>query len=544
MEKKEMLRYDKGKRLIERKNIMTPTMEKKRLIGQRIALGFSGSTLTEDFKRLVKEYKVGNVILFRENLLNRNQAKELCKEIHQLILTETGYPPFITIDQEGGMVTRLPEDMINVPGAMALAASGEVKNAFDAALLTAGELREIGVNFNLAPVLDVNSNPQNPVIGVRSYGTSPQKVKSFALETIKAYENTGVLCCGKHFPGHGDTAVDSHLALPLIDSPMESLKKMELAPFQAAIDGGIPAIMTTHILFPQLEEERIPATMSRKIITDLLKNQMGFKGLVLSDGMEMNAIKEEYTTPVGCVKAIAAGVDIVFVCHDVDLMEKSIQAVTKAFEENHYNKEEFIASVEKILSFKEKSDQAFRSPFPTPFPSLPKAKEENAALMKKTLVLAGNPLSPLGNRPFFIGPLAYRSTIASTPADTSLAFAPWFGKELQGKDITSPLNPTKEEISNLIKGLQTKPMTHLVIATYNGHLNQGQIDLANELVDLGKEKKIPVTVIALRNPYDLPLVSKEATKIAAFEYSINSFYALKACLQGEFIPTGKLDISL
>ena len=522
---------------------MAEKLEQKKLIGQRIAISISGSTLTEDFKRLVKEYKIGNVVLFKENLLNRNQTKELCSQIHQLILEETGYPPFITIDQEGGVVTRLPEDMINVPGAMALASTGDPKNAFDAALLTAGELREVGVNFNLVPVVDINSNPQNPVIGVRSYGTSPQRVKSFARETIKAYENTGVLCCAKHFPGHGDTAVDSHLALPLVDSPLEDLEKMELAPFQAAIDQGVPAIMTSHILFPQLEEQ-YPATMSRKIITDLLKKQMGFKGLILSDAMEMNAIKEKYTTPVGCVKAIGAGVDIVFICHDVDLMEKSIQAVTKAFNTNQYDTEEFIASVKKILAYKEKSDKAFRAPFPFPLPSLPKAKEENAALMKKTLVLAGQPLSPLGSRPFFIGPLAYRSTIASTPADHALAFAPWFGDAFKGKHLTSPLNPNKKEIENLINSLKTKDITHLVFATYNGHLNEEQIELANKLAALGEERKYPVTVIALRNPYDLPLISNNTTKIAAFEYSINSFNALQSCLQGDFFPTGKLDISL
>ncbi|MDR3139523.1 MAG: glycosyl hydrolase family 3, partial [Treponema sp.] len=188
--------------------------------GQRFALGFAGKTLPPEFRRLVKEYKAGNVILFRENLESASQARRLTDEIRALIGEETGFPPFIALDQEGGVVTRLPGDMVNVPGAMALAAAGDSRAVYEAARITAGELERIGVNLNLAPVLDVNSNPDNPVIGVRSFGSKPELAAALGARAVQAYADAGLLCCGKHFPGHGDTATDSHLDLPRVDKDL------------------------------------------------------------------------------------------------------------------------------------------------------------------------------------------------------------------------------------------------------------------------------------------------------------------------------------
>jgi beta-N-acetylhexosaminidase len=225
----------------------------KQMLGQKLVFGFHGETLSEEFKQLIREYKVGNVILFLRNVKSAEQLRRLCGEIQELILAETGYPAFIVIDQEGGMVTRLPTDAVNVPGAMAISATENAENARIAAGITIRQLRGLGVNFNMAPVLDVNSNPANPVIGVRSIGDDPQKVAEFGEAAVRAYENTGVYCCGKHFPGHGDTNVDSHLGLPRIEKTIEELEAAELIPFRRCIEAGIPAIMSSHILFPNIE---------------------------------------------------------------------------------------------------------------------------------------------------------------------------------------------------------------------------------------------------------------------------------------------------
>ena len=174
------------------------------------------------------------------------------------------------------MVTRLPRDAVNVPGNMAVAATGRAQDAYDAAAVTARQLRGLGVNFNLAPVLDVNSNSKNPVIGVRSFGDSAARAAELGALAVKGCGDNGVLCCGKHFPGHGDTVVDSHLGLPCIDKSLGELRTEELVPFRAAIAAGIPAIMSSHILFPQIEPAGVPATMSRRIMHDILRGELGF----------------------------------------------------------------------------------------------------------------------------------------------------------------------------------------------------------------------------------------------------------------------------
>ncbi len=261
-------------------------MDWKMQIGQRIAGGFPGKEMDAEFIRMVKEYKVGNVILFEHNIESMPQIKRLCREIQKLVREETGHSAFIFIDQEGGAVTRLPLDGCSVCGAMAVTATGEAENAGILAGITARELRSAGVNFNLAPDMDVNNNPDNPVIGVRSYSDQAETVAEYGVAAIKGYQAENFPVCVKHFPGHGDTATDSHLGLPMIDKSLEELEKLELIPFRAAIENGIPAVMTSHILFPQLEKEKIPCTMSRHIITDILKGKLGFRGMVLSDCME------------------------------------------------------------------------------------------------------------------------------------------------------------------------------------------------------------------------------------------------------------------
>ncbi|MDR0314227.1 MAG: beta-N-acetylhexosaminidase [Treponema sp.] len=518
------------------------TIEQK--IGQRVALGFSGTKVSDELVRLVGKYKAGNVILFKDNLESASQAKALCAEIQKLIQSETGHPAFIAIDQEGGVVVRLPADMVNVPGAMALAATGKTENVALAAKITAAELRRIGVNMNLAPVLDVNCNHDNPAIGNRSFSSVAQDAAVFATAAVKAYRETGLLCCGKHFPGHGDTAVDSHLDLPLVDRSMDELEARELVPFRAAIEAGIPAIMTTHILFPQQEPEKVPATMSARILKGLLRERMGFDGLILSDGMEMKAIKDHYTIPKGCVQAFSAGVDIVFLCHESSDVEASLKALRAAYDEGQFNTQELDASVERILRFKEQYAafglNAAGDPLDDTAEDLCRRREQNAALTRNTLIPkdSGKALPPLGSQPFFIGPLAYRSTIASAKTDSSFGFAHWFADHFGGTFIETPVNPKPTEISEIISSLPSA--SSIVLGTYNAHLNRSQMDLAHCLSKTAEQKGIPFICLALRNPWDLTLLPEQAYGIALWEYTPKSFEAAAALFRGEFVPIGYL----
>ena len=322
------------------------------MLGQKLVFGFHGTSLSPEFKALIRKYKIGNVILFLRNVESADQLRQLCDEIRALILEETGYPPFIIIDQEGGMVSRLPKDAVNVPGAMALAATGNPENARLASEITVRQLKGLGANFNMAPVLDVNSNANNPVIGVRSFGDDPEAVAAFGCASLAPYRGSGVLCCAKHFPGHGDTAVDSHLGLPRMDKTEQELEALELIPFRRAIAQGVPAIMMSHVLFPALEPDGLPCTMSRRMVTGLLKQKLGFRGLILTDCMEMGAIRDYYGTPEGVVASIKAGVDLAEISSAFDLERAAAKAVNEAAERGEFDVEEIRASVEKILCYK------------------------------------------------------------------------------------------------------------------------------------------------------------------------------------------------
>ena len=321
-------------------------------LGQRLAAGFQGLEPPEEFLRLIKEYKVGNIILFRRNIQDGPQLKKLCATLRKVVEEETCVTPFITIDQEGGVVTRLPESEVNIPGAMAVAATGNPRNAYDMGLLTAQELRSYGVDFNLAPVMDINCNPDNPVIGVRSYGDTPERVAEYGSQMVRGLLDGGVYCSLKHFPGHGDTAVDSHLGLPCIDRSFDELMQRELKPFIAGIEAGAPAVMTTHILFPQIEPEHIPATMSRRIMTGLLREKLGFGGIIISDCMEMDAIKKFYGTVNGVLAAMKAGVDLVFVSQTPALAAEAMQNARRAAENGELDLAELDVSVQRMLEAK------------------------------------------------------------------------------------------------------------------------------------------------------------------------------------------------
>ena len=502
-------------------------------IGQRLVGGFPGTEMSPEFIRLVKEYKIGNVILFQRNCESSGQLMKLCQSIQELVRRETGHGAFITIDQEGGAVTRLPYEAVNVPGQMALAATGDPENAYRAARLTAAELRAYGINFNLAPVADVNNNPDNPIIGVRSSGDTAEQVERYATAALRGYLEGGVLASAKHFPGHGDTAMDSHLSLPCIDKPLEELEKLELRPFRALIDAGIPAVTTTHILFPQLEPGHIPATMSRRIMTGLLRERLGFRGLIISDCMEMQAIARYYGSPEGTVAAMAAGVDLVFISHTAATMEKAILAVQAAAESGRLSMEEMDTSVERILALKERYCRP-----PEGEAGTPGAMAEAAALRRDTITLVSGTIPPLGERPFFCGCKNYQAGLVSNAQGDVPSFAEFFARRFGGDALTLDKDPDATAVSAAVEA--ARGHSALFVNTYNGHLYPGQLALLDTLGRLG----IPMAAVALRNPYELRHTPAGAAAIAAWDYSQATLEALVPILAGEARPTGTLPISL
>lgn len=505
----------------------------ERMIGQRLVVGFPGTEITDELRALVRDHYVGNIILFAENIRDNAQLKRLCAELQTLIEEATGLPAFITIDQEGGVVSRLGSDAAAVPGAMCVASTGNPRNAYVAGCITGRELRALGVNFDLAPVMDVNSNPQNPVIGVRSYGDTPETVSRYGVEMIRGLRDGGVLSCAKHFPGHGDTAQDSHLSLPRVDKTLEELERCELAPFRAAIEAGVPAVMTTHILFPHLEPDGVPATMSRRIITGLLKEQMGFEGLVVSDCMMMQAIQQYFGTVNGIVAAACAGVDLMFTSHSIDYARQGCEALKQAVEDGRLFMGEMEASVEKIIRYKRSLASASAEDGVV---GCAEHRAQVRRIMEEGLTLVCGELPPLGDNPLFLGCYPFRPTIASNPEDDSISFPRTMARLLGGTAIPTPADPDDAEIEAVCA--QARGHSAIVLGTYNGHIRRGQLRLAEALTRLNT----PMVCVALRNPYDLLELPEGVAGLAAFQYDECSMEAVARALRGELKPMGVLPL--
>lgn len=504
-------------------------------IGQHMMSGFQGVEVPEAFAENVKRGKIGNVILFESNVAGKEQLCELCGRLDELITSETGERPLIAIDQEGGAVSRLKEDATVFPSAMAIAAGGDPSDAYKAGLHTGRELRAMGVNYDLAPVMDVNSNPMNPVIGVRSYGDSPEAVSRFGTQMMMGLRDGGVLSALKHFPGHGDTAVDSHLGLPTVDKSLDELERCELAPFRAGIEAGAPAVMTTHILFPKLEPDGLPATMSRRIITGLLRERMGYEGLIITDCLMMGAIVKYYGTIEGVLKALRAGVDLTCVSHDATLAREAIERVKLALEAGELYEDELKASTERIAAAK----RALNKPqISLSDVGSAEARAESARMTRNALTLVKDAPFSLGERPMFLGCLRFRATMANSPEDASFSFSDELKARFGGGSLVTPQDPTDEQIAEI--AAQCAGHSSITLGLYNGAIRQGQIRLARAVAALG----IPVCLVSLRSPYDLSGAPDGVRAIAAYDYDRRTINVIGDALSGAMELTGRLPVKL
>jgi beta-N-acetylhexosaminidase len=304
--------------------------EMRRHIGQLAIVGFAGTSMPDDVRRLAREFDLGGVIFFARNVEAPEQVAGLSREAQDLAQE---LPLWVSVDQEGGRVARLKRPFTEWPPMITLGRAGDEALAARFARALAAELKAVGISMDYTPVLDVHTNPKNPVIGDRALAERAEDVARLGTVIIRTLQEEGIAACGKHFPGHGDTSTDSHLELPLIEHPPDRLEAVELVPFRAAVAAGVASIMTAHILIPALDAER-PATLSPGIVTDLLKGKLGYGGLVLSDDLEMKAISGRYGHSEATVQAIAAGCDAVLMCAPrPDEQAAALEAVIHAVEE-------------------------------------------------------------------------------------------------------------------------------------------------------------------------------------------------------------------
>ena len=281
-------------------------------IGQMLMVGVSDYELTRTELKISQSHNFGGFILFSRNCCEPAQIHSLCRSLSEA----TDRLPFIAIDEEGGRAHRLPPPFTHFPPAALVGKTGNPDLAFRIGRAVAAELSLLGINLNFAPVLDVHSNPDNPIIGDRSFGATPDRVAAMALALSDGLRSGGIIPCGKHFPGHGDTATDSHLHLPVVAKSLSELRALELMPFLHACRSRIEAFMTAHVVFPALDEG-YPATLSSRIVTGLLRQELGYDGLVFSDDMEMKAITENFDAEEAAVSSVRAGINVLLYCHDL-----------------------------------------------------------------------------------------------------------------------------------------------------------------------------------------------------------------------------------
>ena len=321
-------------------------------IGQLLIAGFDGHALPVELKSLAREFGLGGVILFARNIAEPAQVAELSFDAARLV---PELPVWVSVDQEGGRVGRLASPFTEWPPMATLGRSGDVRLAERFARALASELKTVGITLDYAPVLDVHTNAKNQVIGDRALSEKAEDVARLGGAIIRVMQAEGVAACGKHFPGHGDTPSDSHLELPLVEHPIERLRGVEFVPFRAAVEAAAATIMTAHVFLPALDEDR-PATLSSHIVTGLLRDELKFDGVILSDDLEMKAIVDRYAVPSAAVLAVEAGCDGVLICSgDHDLQAAALEALVHAVEDDRLR----LARVEDALTRQQRAKERF-----------------------------------------------------------------------------------------------------------------------------------------------------------------------------------------
>lgn len=485
---------------------MNQTEKTRILLGQRIAIGFPGDTLTPELEQLIREYKIGNIILFRRNIHTVEQTRKLCADLQALIQAETGLPAFIMLDEEGGTVSRLGQLGTPTPSAMAVGSVGDADNAFHLGQMIGTELRAVGVNVDLAPVLDCNTNPNNVVIGVRAFGDKPELVADMGCRFADGLRQAGILPCGKHFPGHGDTAVDSHLGLPVVEKSREQIEQEELVSFRRAAENGIDALMAAHVVFPALDEKRVPSTVSRKVLTGLLRQEMNYQGLIISDCMEMNAVKDLYGTPEATLMALQAGIDIALVSHTEAYQREAYRLAYEALEAGSLSMEECQSAYDRIAAAKARMG---RQQLPEAALKTPEHLALSLDIQRQAVKVlhAPNhqPLPTMGKAPLFIGAAAAAASMASD--GLSLNAAERLAAAFDGLACEAPWEQAAQ-LLNLAPG-----RTAVVLLSLHP-LAQRMADFAVRLDQAGAR----VIAISLHTPYCLETLPDSLWKIAAYQY--------------------------
>lgn len=496
-------------------NKKTKNLSLREKISQMFIVGFSGTCLNSENKniQILSKNGLGGVILFAENIDSYNQIQDLSKELKDI----AKIPLFISIDQEGGLVERTIhiKNKVDYLTAMALASTENPELIKKHTQIMAEELKFMGVNMNFAPVLDVNTNINNPIIGVRSFGDSAEDVIKYSEPVYKAFNENNIIAVGKHFPGHGETSVDSHLDMPVVDLSLEELEDVHVKPFKEAFKSGLDAVMIAHVFYKAFATchcvegnpsgtVSCPASLSSEVITGYLKEKLNYKGLIISDDMVMGGISKYYNYLEACVKGINAGIDLFIFRNSGDEILKLIEELVNAVEKGLISVERINESVEKILFIKKKygilrhceelthinkesvhESDTYISGFPTEAMhqaiagfSLEKCQDEIDKIALESIIIEkSGDLIPLNKDKKFLILSPDKSKIFNLSKDTSKLSD--FLQEIKYEELIYSINPEKEEIETILNQLEN--FDAVIFVEYNSIFYKNQFELIKKI---------------------------------------------------------------
>ncbi|AJT66954.1 glycoside hydrolase family 3 protein [Streptomyces chattanoogensis] len=494
---------------------------------------------------LIGKYHVGGIIYFgwAHNTREPHQIADLSNGIQKAAAAQrVPVPLLISTDQEHGIVARIGAPATLFPGAMALGAAGSRDDARTAARIAGEELYAMGIRQDYAPDADVNVNAANPVIGVRSFGADPQAVARLVTAQVKGYQDAGVAACAKHFPGHGDTDTDSHVGLPYIHHTQEQWERLDAPPFQAAIAAGIDSIMTAHIVVPAFDASEDPATLSRPIMTGILRERLGYTGVVVTDSLGMEGVRVKYGDARAPVLALKAGVDQLLNPPDLSVAHG---AVLKALQEGELSWPDIDAKLLRILLLKERRG-LFADPYTTHeevdrVVGIQRHLRSADRIADRTTTLLRNeggmlPLSRLReNKVLVTGVDAASPTGTGGPPTTVLAHA--FGElGFTATALSTGLAPTQTLIDQAVAALRERDAA--VVTTYNVTADSPQRQLVDALLATGK----PVVQLAVRNPYDIAQLDGVKAALASYSWTDVELRAAARVIAGRQKPSGRLPV--
>ena len=502
-------------------------MDKKQ-IGKLFILGYQGEEPSDDFLSFVEEWGIGGVIVFARNLSNPLMLPKHLKRIEEAAGTKL----FTAIDQEGGLVLRILSHGSLFPSAMALAATGDKVLAEKTYRAIGEEMAVLGLNWNLAPVLDIN-HPSNPGIGARSFADSPEKVAEFGIAAIRGLQSAGVLACAKHFPGKGHAQKDSHLTLPTIPYSAKRLKSFELFPFKKAIENDVAAIMTSHVFFPAFEKtNNLPITLSKSVLTDLLRNDLKFEGLVITDDLEMGAITESFGIAQAALRSFMAGADQLLICHTLEQQRLAAETVLKAVETDNSAFMRMEESLKRISNAKNRLKTSSSIKTLDQFREIhqPLIEEVSAKSIKfLTFNKKEIPVKDSAQTLFVLPLISSLVQVEEEHKDKSLANIINADFPLSKTIIYNP----KAKCDEILAEVNKNEFSSVIFMTYNGHLFKDQIETAKRI----SEQHPNIIVIALRNPYDIFECDFSKTKGATFGFRTPAIKALLKVLKGNSMPS-------